>query len=39
MRKAVVAEWSLSLVTPPDRAASGVGDLLEQSATRGTPWF
>jgi hypothetical protein len=39
VRSAAAAEWILSLVTPPERAASTVGDLLEQRPARGTPWF
>ena len=35
MRNAHVAQWMLSLVTTPDRAASTVGDLLEDRATSG----
>ena len=30
MRKASIAEWILSLVTTPERAAATVGDLLER---------
>jgi hypothetical protein len=30
MRKAAIAEWILSLVTTPERAASTAGDLLER---------
>jgi len=33
MRKARIAEWILSLVTSPERAASTVGDLLETEST------
>ena len=39
MRNAQVAEWILSLVTSPDRAASTVGDLMENAAHRGALWF
>jgi len=39
MRNAQVAEWILSLVTSPDRAASMVGDLMENAAIRGAFWF
>ena len=39
MRSVHIAERILALVTTPDRAASTVGDLTEQSATRGMPWF
>ena len=34
-----IAEWILSLVTSRDRAASTVGDLMEQAADRGIVWF
>lgn len=34
-----IAESILALVTSRDRAASTVGDLLEQSASRGGAWF
>ncbi len=37
MRSANVAEWILSLVTTPDRAAGTVGDLIESRA--GAPRF
>ncbi len=43
MRKAVrysnIAQLILSLATTPDRAASTVGDLLEEADTRGSLWF
>lgn len=39
MRKGDAAEWILSLTTTPERAASTAGDLLQESATRGTAWF
>lgn len=39
MRSASAAEWILSLFTPPDRAASIVGDLTEESSARGALWF
>lgn len=39
MRSARLAEWILSLVMPPDRAASTVGDLLEECPPRGPLWF
>jgi len=39
MRNTQVAEWILSLVTSPERAASTVGDLLEDAAHRGAAWF
>jgi hypothetical protein len=34
-----IAEWILALVTSRDRAASPVGDLTEEAATRGVIWF
>jgi hypothetical protein len=39
MREGRIAEWILSLVSAPDRAASTVGDLLEDAVTRGWFWF
>jgi len=39
MRNAQVAEWLLSLVTTPLRAASTVGDLMENAARRGVVRF
>jgi hypothetical protein len=39
MHSAHIAEWMLALVTTRDRAASTVGDLTEQAATRGVVWF
>jgi hypothetical protein len=39
MRKASVAEWVLSLVTEPARAASAVGDLIEEAPSHGPGWF
>src|ERR1019366_521350 len=39
MRNATAAEWILSLATTPDRAASTVGDLLEEASARGVFWF
>ena len=39
VRNAQVAEWILSLVTSPDRAAATVGDLMEDIASRGSVWF
>lgn len=39
MRNAAAAEWILSLVVAPDRAASTVGDLVEETSSRGTRWF
>jgi hypothetical protein len=34
-----VAEWILSSVLPPDRAAAAVGDFAEEAARRGSLWF
>jgi len=39
MRNAQLAEWILSLVTSPERAAATVGDLLENTSGLGTLWF
>jgi hypothetical protein len=39
MRKARIAEWILSLVTTSERAASAVGDLMEDVAGRGALRF
>lgn len=39
MRSIHIAEWILALVTSRDRAASTVGDLVEEAATRGAFWF
>jgi hypothetical protein len=39
MRNASVAEWILSRVTGPERAASIVGDLIESADSRGGVWF
>ena len=39
MRDGRLAESLLSLVTPPDRARSTVGDFLEEAAWRGRSWF
>lgn len=39
MRRDRVAESLLSLVGPADRAASAVGDLMEQAPGRGGLWF
>jgi hypothetical protein len=38
-QKTRLAEWSLSLVLPPDRAASAVGDWMEDATARGNVWF
>jgi len=37
--KTAIAEWILSQVLPPDRAASTVGDWMEDAAERGNLWF
>jgi hypothetical protein len=34
-----IAEWILSQVLPPDRAASTVGDWMEDAPKRGNIWF
>jgi hypothetical protein len=39
MPSARVAEWVLAQVLPPDRAASTVGDWLEDAPERGPVWF
>ena len=39
MRNAHLAEWILSLVTPPERASATVGDLLEDRAHAGALRF
>ena len=39
MRSIRLAEWILSLVTAPVRAASTAGDLVEERSTRGPIWF
>lgn len=39
MRNAQIAEWILSLVTTPERAAATVGDLLENASELGTFWL
>ena len=39
MRSAIAAEWILSLVTAPDRAAATVGDLMEEGSAHGVGWF
>jgi hypothetical protein len=39
MRNATAAEWILTLTTTNDRAASTVGDLLEEASSRGGLWF
>lgn len=39
MRSDRVAELLLSMVAPPDRAASTVGDLVEEGVGRGASWF
>lgn len=39
MRNIHIAEWILDLVTSRDRAASAVGDLVEEATPRGVVWF
>jgi hypothetical protein len=39
MHSASVAEWILSQVLPPERAASTVGDWMEDADERGPVWF
>ena len=39
MRRDRFAEHLLSLVAPPERAASAVGDLMEEAGERGLVWF
>ena len=39
MRRDRVAEYLVSLVAPPERAASAVGDLMEEAGERGRVWF
>jgi hypothetical protein len=39
MTKSRGAEWILSQVLPPDRAASTVGDWMEDATQRGNIWF
>jgi hypothetical protein len=39
MPDARVAEWVLAQVLPPDRAASTVGDWMEDAEARGPVWF
>jgi hypothetical protein len=39
MHSTHIAEWILGLVTSRDRAASTVGDLVEESSSRGVVWF
>jgi len=39
MTKSRVAEWILTQVLPPDRAASMVGDWMEDIDHRGNTWF
>lgn len=39
MRKVALAEWILSLTVAADRAATTVGDLVEDASTRGVVWF
>jgi hypothetical protein len=39
MTKSGIAEWILSQVLPPDRAAPTVGDWMEDADKRGNIWF
>ncbi len=39
MDKTRIGEWILSLVLPPDRAASVAGDFAEDAVERGNVWF
>jgi hypothetical protein len=39
MRRVALAEWILALTVAPDRAATTVGDLVEDASTRGVLWF
>ncbi len=39
MHRDRVAEYLVSLVAPPERAASVVGDLMEEAGERGRVWF
>ena len=39
MSKVEIAEYLLSFTTTPERATSTAGDLMEQSAVRGSVWF
>ena len=39
MHSTHLAEWILGLVTSRDRAASTVGDLVEEASSRGAVWF
>ena len=39
MRRDLLAERLLSLVGPPERVASAVGDLMEEDGERGRVWF
>lgn len=39
MTKSRIAEWILSQVLPPDRAASIIGDWMEDAPKRGNIWF
>src|ERR1035438_7728602 len=38
MHNVGIAEWILSLVTAPERAATTAGDLAEEASTRGVVW-
>lgn len=39
MMKSRIAEWLLSQVLPPDRAATTIGDWMEDAEKRGNLWF
>jgi len=39
MHKALIAQGILSLTSPPDRAETIAGDLVEEARTRGGRWF
>lgn len=39
MRKALIAQGILSLTSPPDRAETMAGDLVEEARARGSSWF
>lgn len=39
MDSARIAEWILALVIPPDRAATTLGDWMEDARERGPVWF
>ena len=39
MHRVALAEWILALTVAPDRAATTVGDLVEDASRRGALWF